>query len=328
MDVNSTAQIPYEKRFDLRIDPPSEPDGLGLDMDKSGAGATAAEIKSYKQLLADIPHTTYATAPDRFPDLFADLEAGRDSSADASQAQNHPPSFLSADDIDDYIWEVDTRLSGTAASSLLPTLAPAAQASNLAAANGGTNGRKDAIAPLTSSSRDFALRNPTSVYNWLRKHAPKTFLQDAETNEKDKDTANNNGEEHAPPARATGRAAKGERGSGGGRASLGGSRSKRASAAHSRDKHAAVAENAEKPNDEPGHDAETPTTGAGKGKRKRVVDDDAGYRPKGGSSRAAKKKRRSDGIEVAASERTPTSGSKKSRKSAGTTDTAMKDADD
>jgi hypothetical protein len=37
--------------------------------------------------------------------------------------------------------------------------------------------------------------------------------------------------------------------------------------------------------------------GVGKGKRKRVVDDDPGYRPKGGSSRPTKKKRKSEGGE-------------------------------
>jgi hypothetical protein len=30
--------------------------------------------------------------------------------------------------------------------------------------------------------RDMALRNPVSVYNWLRKHQPQVFLQDNETN--------------------------------------------------------------------------------------------------------------------------------------------------
>jgi len=238
-----------------------------------------------------VPHFPYSSAPERFPDLVADLEAGRDSPADPAQGQPHPPSFLTADDIDNYMWETDTRLADKEYARTGKLIAPLPTLAPLAHANESTG--KDSV-----SNRDFALRNPTSVYNWLRKHAPKTFLQDGETHP-DKE----NGDEPTS-GRGHGGRTKGERGSRGG----GSIRGKRMSAAQK----AAAAESMDADEDT-GYDAAvTPSAAGGKGKRKRAHDEDPGYRPKGGSSRPTKKKRRSDG----GIESTPTAGpTKRSRKS-------------
>ncbi|KAK1750807.1 IEC3 subunit of the Ino80 complex, chromatin re-modelling-domain-containing protein [Echria macrotheca] len=291
LDVNNCPQIPPEKRFDVSLDPPSDADAPALDIDRPGTPPPGVPpAKSYKKLLKEIPHVTYATATHEFRDQLNDLEAGRDSPADPAQGQPHPPSFLTADDIDNYIYDIDIRLAEAEFAktgkmpALLPTLAPLAHAHD----NVSTNGKDG---PL-SSNRDFALRNPTSVYNWLRKHAPKTFLQDGEHDKENGD------EQHASTGRGHGRG-KGERGG------RGGARGKRASAAHARDR-GSVGDDMD---EEMGYDAVTPSTGVGKGKRKRVVDDDPGYRPKGGSSRPAKKKRKSEGLD------TPTAPAKKPRKS-------------
>ena len=244
-----------------------------------------------------MPHFTFSSAAERFPDLLADLEAGRDSPADPAQGQPHPPSFLTADDIDNYNWEIDTRLADKEftrngkVSVHLPTLAPLAHPDSVI---NGTNGAKDAGA-ASSASRDFVLRNPTSVYNWLRKHAPKTFLQDGETHDKE-----NGDEQHGASARGQGRG-KGDRGS-----TRGAGRSKRASAAHK-----SATNDSVDGDEDGGYEVLTPSTIGGKGKRKRVVDDDPGYRPKGGSSRPTKKKRKSEG----GTDSTPTTGTKRSRKS-------------
>src|SRR3954447_14288690 len=98
--------MPPEKRIDLSIDLADDDDdnALFLDLDRPSTpppGPTAA--KSYKNLLQEVPHSRFASAADRFPDLVADLEAGRDSPADPAQGQSHPPSFLSADDLDNYL---------------------------------------------------------------------------------------------------------------------------------------------------------------------------------------------------------------------------------
>ncbi|KAL2149176.1 hypothetical protein VTH82DRAFT_8524 [Thermothelomyces myriococcoides] len=302
LDVNSSGQIPPNKRIDLSLDPPSDDDAPCLDIDRPSTPPPEPRPEtSYKKLLKEVPHVTYASAAERFPELVADLEAGRDSPADPAQGLPHPPSFLTADDIDNYIWELDTHLAnedaaagnGKTDTAPLPTLAPLAHADR-------TSNPKD-------SQRDFAARNPTSVYNWLRKHAPKTFLQDGEH---EKDGGGGGGaRENGDDGHAVGsaRRLKGERAPRG----AGAPRAKRASAAHMR----TAGESFEDVDDDHGYGGPgTPTapgSSAAKGKRKRVIDDDPGYRPKGGSSRPAKKKRKSEGPE-----RTPTAKAA-SRKSEG-----------
>jgi hypothetical protein len=337
LDVNNSAQIPPEKRIDLSLDPPSDDDALLLDID-GRPPAEPVPAKSYQKLLREVPHLPFSSAAERFPELLAEIEAGRDSPADPAQGQAHPPSFLTADDIDNYIWEIDVRSAGAGAGDetssnnnstsskpdLLPTLAP------LAHASGSATSGKDA-------QRDFALRNPTSVYNWLRKHAPKTFLQDAE-HDKDKDHHLHPDDHPAPSssrrkATASGGAAASERASssakgGSGAAGGGSARSKRVSKAAA----AAAAAAAEGAYDDLDDEllgyaggVATPSTlggpatksSGGGGKRKRVVDDDPGYRPKGGSSRPAKKKKikeKEKGEGGGAAEGTPTA--KRPKKSA------------
>ncbi len=307
LDLNNSTQIPPDRRFDLSVDPPSDEDALILDIDRPSTPPRGAlPARSYQKLMREVPHLTFASAAEKFPELLADLEAGRDAPADPSQGQPHPPSFLTADDIDNYIWEIDTRLAGEEYNNtgvmppMLPTLAPLAHTNETGARDQGPS----------ASNRDFTLRNPTSVYNWLRKHAPKTFLQDGEHPEKE------NGDEPAATGRGHGRA-KGERGTGSTRGT-GSVRGKRAS---HRDKSSAAADS-EYPDEDMGYDASTPSAVGGKGKRKRVVDDDPGYRPKGGSSRPTKKKRKSDGVES-----TPSATTKRSRKS-GAAESAAKAGDD
>ncbi|KAK4244116.1 IEC3 subunit of the Ino80 complex, chromatin re-modelling-domain-containing protein [Corynascus novoguineensis] len=313
LDVNNSGQIPPNKRIDLSLDPPSDNDALCLDIDRpSTPPPEPRPEKSYKKLLQEVPHLTLSAAAERFPELLADLEAGRDSPADPAQGQPHPPSFLTADDIDNYIWELDTQLAnedaaaaaGTAGKTTdtapppLPTLAPLAHADR-------------APANPKDSQRDFAARNPTSVYNWLRKHAPKTFLQDGE-HDKDgggggggagasKENGEHDGHAVSSSSRRGGKGERAPRGTGAAAAA----RAKRASAAHLRASAAAAAAASGESfdgdvDDEHGYGGAgvpgTPSAVPGaKGKRKRVVDDDPGYRPKGGSSRPTKKKRKSEG---------------------------------
>ncbi|KAK4142053.1 IEC3 subunit of the Ino80 complex, chromatin re-modelling-domain-containing protein [Dichotomopilus funicola] len=320
LDVNNCGQIPPNKRIDLSLDSSADIDStLFLDIDRpTSPQAGAVPDKSYKSLLQEVPHFRFSSAAERFPDLLADLDAGRDSPADPAQGQNHPPSFLTADDIDNYIWELDAHLANeeaAAAAALgnssnnkpseppLPTLAPLAHL--------------DAPTNPKDSHRDLAVRNPTSVYNWLRKHAPKTFLQDGEHDTKDgsggKDDGDASHNGHGHGAGSGRRGGKGERGSRGG----GGSSSARAKRTS---RVAANTESFDDMDDEAGYSgggggggggretASTPSAAGGKGKRKRMVDDDPGYRPKGGSSRPTKKKRKSEGS--GSVERTPSAAAK------------------
>ncbi|KAK1828169.1 IEC3 subunit of the Ino80 complex, chromatin re-modelling-domain-containing protein [Podospora conica] len=297
LDVNNCPQIPPERRFDLRLPAPADPEAPALDIDRSAPSTTTVPpSKSLATLLASTPHATIAAASESYPSLLADLAAGRDSPADPNQGLPHPPSFLTADDIDNYLYELDVSLG---VPNLLPTLAPVAHETAAAPQPPVKDGS-------LSHSRDFQLRNPTSVYNWLRKHAPKTFLQDAEAHGHGGGGAD---EDHAPaPTSTRGGRGKGERGPRGG----GSTRGKRGGKAAA----AAAAARAELHHHEDGDETMalygegTPTAKGGKRKRGSAADDDPGYRPKGGSSRPpAKKKRRSDGAEGAAT------GGKRPRKS-------------
>ena len=321
LDINNCNQIPPEKRFDLSVDPPSEKDGLYLDIDRpSTPPGGIRPSKSYKELLQDVPHMRFSQAAEVFPELLRDLEAGRDSPADPFQGQPHPPTFLTADDIDNYMWELDQRVTrkeanetGVQPPPALPTLAPVAQPNSIAA-----NARESGLL----ASRDFQLKNPTSVYNWLRKHAPKTFLQDTEAHGDD----NDHGESTRGTTSGRGGRAKGERGGGpgsrGGRGDSGSGRGKRGGGVKSAAVAIDVPEYPDEDNNFEAAAAATPSTT--KGKRKRVVDDDPGYRPKGGSSRPNKKKRKSEGGD-GDSAPTPKSGTKRPRKSAGSGEASKAD---
>jgi hypothetical protein len=120
------------------------------------------------------------------------------------------------------------------------------------------------------------LKNPTSVTNWLRKHAPKIFLQDGEAHG---DADDNEG------GHTGGRKTRGSRGERGGRAST---RGKRVSAAV---RAAAADRDVDASMDEEQDFASTPVS---RGKRKRNNEDDTGYKPRGSSTRPTKKKRKSE----------------------------------
>uniref|UniRef100_L2GB14 Uncharacterized protein n=1 Tax=Colletotrichum fructicola (strain Nara gc5) TaxID=1213859 RepID=L2GB14_COLFN len=144
MDMNSSAQIPFDKRVDIAQPPPKDVPYSPLDVDE----VTAVEAADTDQA-DEVSH-----GPSQGPDM------------EPAPGVSHTPAFLTPDDIDDYLYDVDRRIDPE---HLLPTLAPSAR----------TN------VPLPEAnphalSQSIAMKNPTSVYNWLRKHAPKTFLQDAE----------------------------------------------------------------------------------------------------------------------------------------------------
>lgn len=212
----------------------------------------------------EVPHFNYAVAKEKNPDLVIDL-----STLDSEPA---PAAFLTPDDIDDYIYEADLGLFDDARE--IPTLAPKAN---------------PAAHPPTTPS----LKNPTSVTNWLRKHAPKIFLQDGEDVHADDEE-----KPKKPRAKAADKAS-------GEKPAAAKAKGKRASIAAA----AAAAKEGSAEEDAEMAGASTPV-GRGAGKRKR--DDDPGYKPKSGT-RPTKKKRKSEG-DVTASGR-------KSKKEAAEADT-------
>ncbi|KID99002.1 hypothetical protein MAJ_05097, partial [Metarhizium majus ARSEF 297] len=249
LDVNNSPQIPLDKRIDVSLKP-SPGAKIVLPIDSKHAPQKELSIKKLQQLLEEIPHSTYTSAKDSKRPYVSDLAA--------PEGEPFPPSFLSADDIDNYIHDIDSSIDPE---THIPTLAPRAH-------------------PSTNPIQHAHLKNPTSVTNWLRKHAPKIFLQDGEAHDGDDEGQAG----HHTGGRKT-RGSRGERGGGRGRGKRGSLASRMADRERERDRDrgewdASMDEDA---------DFGTPV---GRGKRKR--DDDPGYRPGGSGGRPVKKKRKSD----------------------------------
>ncbi|KAI1841169.1 hypothetical protein JX266_012636 [Neoarthrinium moseri] len=233
LDINESPQIPPERRVVLDAD--------NDDDTEDEADASEKPSKSLKRLLKEVPHQSFAETAERYPETLEQLQP--------QDPDLYPTAFLSADDIDNYLAEVDMRLGLKAKPAILPAPTPQKAAAN------------------------FALRNPTSVYNWLRRHAPKTFLQDLEK-EKDKDKDKDRDHDD-------------KEGGGGHKRKSGATRGNKRQSAASRREAGESMDWEEEANydDQP--------FGSVRGKRKR--DDDGGYRPKGGSSRPTKRRARKSG---------------------------------
>ncbi|KAH8672972.1 IEC3 subunit of the Ino80 complex, chromatin re-modelling-domain-containing protein [Ilyonectria robusta] len=248
LEVNNSPQIPPEKQIDLSLEPSSDSTATILPLDRDRATRKNEAAKKLEDLLSNVPHSSYNHAKEALPAIVDDLKA--------PEGESHPADFLSADDVDNYIYEVDT---GIDPETHIPTLAPNAH-------------------PNTHQPPHPNLKNPTSVTNWLRKHAPKIFLQDGESHADAED---------GEGGHTGGRKTRGGRGERGGRASTRGKRGSaaaRASAAADRERGDWDASMDD--------DADFGATPVGRGKRKR--DDDGGYKPRGSSTRPTKKKRKSE----------------------------------
>ncbi|KAI5867115.1 IEC3 subunit of the Ino80 complex, chromatin re-modelling-domain-containing protein [Durotheca rogersii] len=252
VDINESPQIPFERRIDLNLED---------EEDDNDSDATQKPTKSLRRLEQEVPHRSYAATVEQFPEILDDL--------DPEEPAIHPTSFLTADDIDEYLHELDQQLKLKPKPSLAPSVL----------------GKE-----VSNPAANFALRNPTSVYNWLRKHAPKTFLQDLEK-EKDKEKARERDRERE-------RDDHGERDDDGRKRKNGGPRNKRQSTGGRKEKEAVEPADWD---EDLGFDL---PNAAAKGKRKR--DEDPGYRPKGGSSRPVKKRKSRDFGSI------PSKGSRKS----------------
>lgn len=265
LDMNDAARLPANLRFDLRelseidaaipalaVDPDPEVIQQKLQelrADLSNGIITAEEYarkadqlhtskpivttRTLAALLAKVPHTT------EFPNPVPDgLELGE-----------HAPGYMSPSHEEEYLHATDVALAD-------PSIYDPDS----------HDGRPLRITPAhpIPNEKDLTIRNPDSVYNWLRKHQPQVFLQD-----KDPQHPENMSEKSS--ARP-------------GNASRGGKRQSAVAATTPGPK-----TDHELPDEDVGFIPETGTSGA-KGKRGGKEDDTA-YRPKGGSSRPGKRKR-------------------------------------
>jgi hypothetical protein len=193
-------------------------------------------LKSLASLEAKTPHTARADLPEH-PIEGIDLS-------------EHAPGYMTPDHEDEYLLAYDQILDQPGFDQSLQQGRPVRLAS--------------AQPPL--SEKDLTVRNPDSVYNWLRRHQPQVFLQD-----KDAAHHENLSEKSAAPKTGKANASKVKRES-------------------------AVGGGTPTPREHEDEDSAAPETS--KGRRKTTGgggggggDDDTAYRPKGGSSRPAKRKR-------------------------------------
>ncbi|CAK7233671.1 hypothetical protein SBRCBS47491_008691 [Sporothrix bragantina] len=231
LDINNTPQIPGSKRIDLSL--PRSKDSPALDIDTEGgwerrfvdpknpnAPPPEPAAHSLKALLADVPHLGLDDTSKKYPFRLVDLIADDDNKlaftppdvrpAAKKQQQPeqktiplYPESFLTADDIDNYLWDTDRNVAGRALLAndnpppMLPTMAPFAHTpdTHISHIGNGSAAWEELFnrsivesdlpkmvntTPFWSMTNTIA-RNPTSVYNWLRDNAPKAiFLQEGE----------------------------------------------------------------------------------------------------------------------------------------------------
>lgn len=174
LDVNNAPQIPAEKRIELNTETPSlsavpplisadelsdasqvnTPNGQAIYneiramMDEKVRQKVITEpSKSLALLMSITPHLSTSNGNALPPAVRENVETLEGYSA--------PISYLTAEQIDEYLYDVDASLGSV----------PSAN-------------------PHASPHQELALRNPHSVYNWLRRNEPKIFLQDGEGSEK------------------------------------------------------------------------------------------------------------------------------------------------
>jgi hypothetical protein len=174
LDVNNSAQIPVEKRIDLSVETPALADipplvtaeelARATEFNTSAGDALYNEIrsiidekaaekaaskppKSLAYLMSSIPHLTAQSrlVPKDLISSFTPLKG-----------QTEPIAYLTADSMDNYLYDIDASLG---------TAPPPHHTERM-------------------TQQDLAIKNPHSVYNWLRKNEPKIFLQDGEGSEK------------------------------------------------------------------------------------------------------------------------------------------------
>jgi hypothetical protein len=290
LDVNNSNQIPGHLRIDLSLEPPltSAVPSLIYDSDSNNPFAAEAQAihdqvrreldarlqtkstnkptKSLASLMATVPHKPFeiSTLLYDLASAFPGLEDPE--SITFNSERQKPLTYLSPDDTDEYLANIDISLNLPVASRL-------------------PLGPENRRFPPHLSDKDLQVKNPNSVYNWLRRHEPRIFLQDGEGSEGSKSASGKPG-------------------------ALRGAGKRTSIPAPSKPDAVEFVEE-----DGMGYDINLGGSTAKKdGKRKRASIDDAGYRPKGGASRPIKKKKKEWSGESTVSARSSSGGSKSKAK--------------
>ena len=205
-------------------------------------------LRSLIDLEATVPHTTHADLPPH--------------PIDGLDLSEHAPGYMSPAHEDEYLLAVDQNLDDPAYAAAV------------------SRGRPPRVLPAHPplSEKSLTVRNPDSVYSWLRKHQPQVFLQD-----KDAPHPENMSEKSAAKPAAASRSHKRQSAVGGG----GGTPGPR----EHDDDDSTAADTSKGRRKTGGGGSGGGGGGNGVGGGGGGGDDDAAYRPKGGSSRPTKRKR-------------------------------------
>ena len=224
--------------------------------------------------LSSLPHTILEQLPSQ--DAPIDIDP------------TNPAGYLTPTHEEEYLTTLDN--------ALLPDVPPSAAAAPSSHPIRGTSEKH-------AQEKESQLKNPVSVYNWLRKHQPQVFLQDDEPSKLPRelkaakaektDKGEKAGKRRSSAQSRAERSTKAERGE----------RIDRSDNKVDRDRDEMPVDHELREYDDedtfylqplpPPPSAERAGGGSGRGKRKREGDEP--YRPKGGSSRPSKKKKGASG---------------------------------
>jgi hypothetical protein len=171
LDMNDSAQMPVDKRINLDVQTPTpslssipsliSSEERGWALQSTGVAAdlinqeTLARIDAkVAEKAASIPPKSFQKLLESTPHITIDTSP-QDLLAELQPLDGYagPIAYLTPEQIDECIYNVDVQMG------IAPPHPPPPR-------------------------RDLAHRNPHSVYNWLRQHEPKVFLQDGEGSEK------------------------------------------------------------------------------------------------------------------------------------------------
>ena len=181
LDLNECPELSPEYRYDLGTSDGRRQPNPGDDAyDVSAARATLEEAKQelragelhpieYKQIQESIlrsrPFTPARAYEELLPLAYQDVVAPEDAN---DVEEEGAIGYVWPNQEEQYLQDLDAYLSAE-----VPTRRPSSYFNQL-----------NRVDRASERDRDTNLRNPVSVYNWLRKHQPQVFLQDKENEEK------------------------------------------------------------------------------------------------------------------------------------------------
>ena len=182
LEVNESSRIPPNLRYDLRSPTPSESAVPALEPDvlpHDPSSARAAFEEAKQELTAGmLSPERYKSLEAEYAAIFSPKSLSRLSKTTPHTVLDFPPStdlphdlgapnptgYMTLSHEEEYLSTLDAALEASELGTQPPPLSHPIRSNE-----------------KHEKERDAALRNPVSVYNWLRKHQPQVFLQDNES---------------------------------------------------------------------------------------------------------------------------------------------------